>query len=75
MARTHTGSKNAKHDRPRGPLGTQLAQGREGQLACVLEACARVLRPLVRLALAYGIKYAHLEELLRDLLLDEARHA
>ncbi|MDM0116955.1 DUF6502 family protein [Variovorax sp. J22R133] len=35
----------------------------------------RVLRPLVRLALAFGVKHAHLEELLRDILVDEARRA
>ncbi|MDM0109794.1 DUF6502 family protein [Variovorax sp. J22R24] len=52
-----------------------MAQGREGQLAWVVEACARVLRPLVRLALAFGVKHAHLEELLRDILVDEARRA
>lgn len=36
-------------------------------------ACSRVLRPLVRLALAMGLKHPHLEDMLRDLLLDEAR--
>ncbi|MGJ7506296.1 DUF6502 family protein [Variovorax sp. GT1P44] len=52
-----------------------MAQGREGQLGWVLAACARVLRPLVRLALAFGVKHAHLEELLREILVDEARRA
>ncbi|SDE85259.1 hypothetical protein SAMN05444679_13454 [Variovorax sp. CF079] len=33
------------------------------------------MRPLVRLALAFGVKHAHLEELLRDVLVDEARSA
>jgi len=47
----------------------------DGQLAWVIEACARVMRPLVRLALNLGVKHAHLEGLLRDLLLDEARRA
>lgn len=47
----------------------------EDRLAWVLAACARVLRPMVRLALAMGLKHADLEELLRDLLLDEARRA
>lgn len=37
-----------------------------------LAACARLMRPLVRLALAAGIKHQQLEELLRELLLDEA---
>src|SRR6185312_14231554 len=36
-------------------------------------ACSRVLRPLVRLALGLGLKHPHLEDLLRDLLLEEAR--
>ncbi|OUM00585.1 DUF6502 family protein [Variovorax sp. JS1663] len=40
-----------------------------------LEACARVLRPVVRLALAFGLKHAHFESLLRELLIDEARRA
>ena len=31
------------------------------------------MRPLVKLALALGVKHAHLERLLRELLLDEAR--
>ncbi|MBT2325659.1 hypothetical protein J7E62_25325 [Variovorax paradoxus] len=48
---------------------------KEGQLAWVLEACARAMRPLVRLALAFGVKHPHLEGLLRELLLDEARRA
>ncbi|MDM0075440.1 DUF6502 family protein [Variovorax sp. J2P1-59] len=56
-------------------LRQSMAQGREGQLAWVIGACARVLRPLVRLALSYGVKHAHLEELLRDILVDEARRA
>lgn len=37
-------------------------------------ALARILRPAVRLALAMGLKHPQLEEILRDLLLDEARH-
>ena len=52
-----------------------MGHTRAGQIAWVLGAFARVLRPLVRLALAFGVKHAHLEELLRDLLLDEARRA
>ncbi|MEJ8825055.1 DUF6502 family protein [Variovorax humicola] len=34
-----------------------------------------MLRPLVRLALAFGVKHSHLDELLRDILVDEARRA
>ena len=45
----------------------------EGQLDDVLAACARVLHPLVRLALSRGVKHAHLDDLLRRLLVDEAR--
>lgn len=36
-------------------------------------ALARALRPLVRLGLALGLKYGDLDQLLRGLLLDEAR--
>jgi hypothetical protein len=42
------------------------------QLAWTLEACARILRPLLRLALRMGIKYAQLDEVVRTLLLEEA---
>ncbi len=55
-------------------MPSDKAQTKDGQLAWVLAACARVMRPLVRLALAFGVKHAHLQELLRDLLIDEARH-
>ncbi|MET0542584.1 MAG: DUF6502 family protein, partial [Variovorax sp.] len=41
----------------------------------VLAACERVLRPLVRLGLAFGVKHAQFDELLRDILVDEARRA
>ncbi len=47
----------------------------DNQPAWALAACARILRPLVRLALAMGVKHAPLEALLRDLLLDEARRS
>lgn len=56
-------------------MPSDKAQITEGQLAWVLAACARVMRPLVRLALAFGVKHGHLEELLRDVLVDEARSA
>jgi hypothetical protein len=45
----------------------------ENQLAWVQAACARILRPVIRLALTMGLKHPHLDELLRELLLDEAR--
>ncbi|WP_077000523.1 DUF6502 family protein [Variovorax sp. KK3] len=34
-----------------------------------------MLRPVVRLALSFGLKHAHFEAMLRDLLIDEARRA
>lgn len=45
----------------------------EHRLDWALAACARILRPVVRLALAMGVKHPHLEELLRDLLIEEAQ--
>jgi hypothetical protein len=45
----------------------------QDRLSWAQSACARVMRPLVRLALGMGLKHPHLEALLRDLLLDEAR--
>ena len=45
----------------------------DNRLAWAQAACTRVMRPVVRLALAMGLKHPHLEELLRDLLLDEGR--
>ncbi len=47
----------------------------EHRLDWALAACARILRPVVRLALAMGIKHPHLEELLRDLLIEEAQRS
>ena len=75
MTTNGTGRKRAGHDLGRRVPGQNLVLGREGQLAWVLGACARVLRPVVRLALAFGVKHGHLEALLRDILLDEARSA
>lgn len=45
------------------------------QLALTLSACARVLRPVVRLAMGLGLKQPHLQELLNELLLDEAQRS
>lgn len=45
----------------------------ENQLAWVQSATARVLRPLIRLALRMGLKYPQIDEMMRDLLLQEAR--
>jgi hypothetical protein len=47
----------------------------EHRLDWALAACARILRPVVRLALAMGVKHPHLEELLRDLLIEEAQRS
>jgi len=47
----------------------------EHRLDWALGACARILRPVVRLALAMGVKHPHLEELLRDLLIEEAQRS
>jgi hypothetical protein len=47
----------------------------EHQLDWALSACGRILRPVVRLALAMGVKHPHLEELLRDLLIEEAQQS
>lgn len=38
-------------------------------------AIERVLRPIVRLALAFGLKYQDIDAILRDLLISEARRA
>ena len=43
------------------------------RLGWALSVCARVMRPLIRLALNMGVKHRDLEELVRDLLLEEAR--
>ncbi|HEX7867350.1 MAG TPA: DUF6502 family protein [Variovorax sp.] len=47
----------------------------EHRLDWALAACARILRPVVRLALALGVKHPNLEELLRDLLIEEAQRS
>lgn len=44
------------------------------RLSWTQSAIARILRPAVRLALAMGLKHAQLEDVLRQLLLEEARH-
>lgn len=75
MATQPAGLKNAKDERGRRSLRQGGAQNRQGQLAWVVAACARVLRPMVRLALAFGVKHADLEDLLRDIMVDEARRA
>jgi hypothetical protein len=43
------------------------------RLSWAQAACARVMRPLVRLALWMGLKHPQLEDMLRELLLSEAR--
>jgi Family of unknown function (DUF6502) len=39
----------------------------------VLDMCHRLLRPVVRLALVYGVKHTEMADLLRRLMIDEAR--
>lgn len=51
----------------------QSADAVQERMSWAQAACSRVMRPLVRLALAMGLKHAQLEEMLRDLLLAEAR--
>lgn len=50
-----------------------LAGQMDNQSAWALAACVRILRPVIRLALAMGVKHKPLDDLLRTLLLDEAR--
>jgi hypothetical protein len=57
-----------------GPDGEEK-DGAERQAGWVLGACSRVMRPIVRLALAFGLKHSQLELTLRELLIDEARRA
>lgn len=45
------------------------------QLSLALSACARVMRPVVRLAMGLGLKQPHLQELLDSLLVDEAQRS
>jgi hypothetical protein len=47
----------------------------DDRLSLVRAACARAIRPMVRLALSLGLKYHHLDDLLRELLLEEARQS
>lgn len=46
----------------------------QDRLSWTQAALARILQPAVRLALAMGLKHPQLEEVLRDLLVDEARN-
>lgn len=57
----------------RSTAAAKLSELADGHLDDVLAACARVLRPLVRLALHMGAKHAQLDLLLRSLLIEEAR--
>ena len=52
--------------------GSSSQSSMQDRLSWAQAACARVMRPLVRLALGMGLKHPHLESMLRDLLLDEA---
>ncbi len=76
MATKRTGSKSARPDPGDGVAPVEAgAAGGDGPMGWALQACARVMRPVVRLALALGLKHAHLELVLRELLIDEARRA
>ncbi|WP_256856617.1 DUF6502 family protein [Variovorax sp. KK3] len=72
MARELNRSTNARPDGSTRVAGSK-AKGSAARTQWVLEACARVLRPVVRIALAFGLKHAHFETLLRDLLIEEAQ--
>jgi len=65
----------ASRGRARALPSAKLVELAEGQLDWVLAACARVMRPLVRLAVHLGVKHAQLDELLRQLLVEEAQRA
>src|SRR5215207_4027251 len=76
MATRRIGSKSAKPDAGQAVApASETGPSDEGKMGWAVEACARVMRPLVRLALALGLKHAHLEVMLRELLIDEARQA
>ena len=75
MARKRTGSHSINSGRATRAPREQMTRAREGQLAWVLGAIGQVLRPLVRLALAFGVKHAQIEQVLREVMLDEARRA
>jgi hypothetical protein len=49
------------------------AASMQDQLSWAQAACARAFRPLITLALSLGLKHSQLEDLLRDLLVTEAK--
>jgi hypothetical protein len=67
MARERTGSKNAKLDQGTFVERQTSAHDRRRSVSWTLAVCARIMRPLIRLALSFGVKHAQLEALLRDL--------
>nr|WP_309966749.1 DUF6502 family protein [Variovorax guangxiensis] len=76
MATRRTGSSSARPDEGGGAAHVEPAgPGGEGPTGWALQACARVMRPMIRLALGLGLKHANLELMLRELLIDEARRA
>lgn len=76
MATKRTGSSSARPDPAAGATQVDAdGAGGEGTMGWALQACARVMRPIIRLALALGLKHAQLELMLRELLIDEARRA
>ncbi len=54
--------------------GTLTAANTQEAGVVALDACRRVLRPVIRLALSLGLKHSHLQRLLTELLLDEGTH-
>ena len=70
-----TGSRSAKREADMAAPAGESGNEAERRVGWVLEACSRVMRPVVRLALAFGLKHSDLELALRELLIDEARRA
>lgn len=75
MAKPLGRSPGAPRGRERTPPAAKLSKLAEGQVEDVLATCARVLRPLLRLALRKGVKHPQLDAVLRNLLIEEARRA
>ena len=73
MAKPSNQSAGSPRRRAKAPAAAKLSQLAAAQVDDVLAAFARVLRPLVRLALHVGAKHAQLDSLLRNLLIEEAR--
>lgn len=75
MAKDGTSARGPARGRAKAPPPAKPVLPAEGQGDWALAACARVMRPLVRLALHLGVKHAQLDSLLRGLLVEEAQRA